>query len=96
MATQTDFQKYRHYGVRLFLFVFFFSGVCRFDTDTCAVFYITKRACYEISVKCLFLGHNDVVPNTGIEPATLRSPARHSNQVSYDAVWCPRLICHLS
>ena len=48
-------------------------------------FHTTQRACKEISVKCLSLGHNDVEPNTDIETATLRSLARRSNQLSYAA-----------
>ena len=41
-------------------------------------FHTTQRACKEISVKCLSQGHNDVMSNTGIESANLRSPARQS------------------
>ena len=49
-------------------------------------FHTTQRAYWEISVKCLSQGHNDVKPSTGIEPANLRSLARRSNQLSYVAV----------
>ena len=34
-----------------------------------------------------FQGHNDVMPNTGIEPAALRLVARRSNQLSYAAAY---------
>ena len=40
---------------------------------------------WNMSFTCLFQEHNDVMPNTGIEAATLRSLARRSNQVSYAA-----------
>ena len=41
-------------------------------------FYTTQRAYKEISINCLSQGHNDVMPNTGIQPANLRSLARQS------------------
>ena len=56
----------------------FFSGKCRFETDPVLSFHTTQRAYKEISVNCLSQEHNDVMPNTGIQPANLRSLARQS------------------
>ena len=44
----------------------FFSGICRCETDTCAVFHTTQKTCYDISVKCFSQGQINVMPSTGI------------------------------
>ena len=74
------------YACFVIWFFNFFSPVNAVVKQTPVLsFHTTQRACKEISIKCLSLGHNDVMPNTGIEPATLRSLARCSNQLSYAA-----------
>ena len=63
------------------------------ETETCAVmkqtlvlsFHTMQRACKGISIKCLSQGHNNIMPDTGIKPTTLQSPAQHSNQMGYTA-----------
>ena len=62
------------------VFILFFTGICRCETETCAVFHITQRACEKISFKCFTQGHNNAMPSTGIEPATL-----HCYQLNYAA-----------
>ena len=62
-------------GLFCFVLFVFFPGICRCETDTCAVFHTTRKACSEVSLMCLSQGHNNVIPNTGMEPATLRSLA---------------------
>ena len=82
IVTQTHFRRYRQYHVRLLIYVF--SGKYAVVKPTPVLpFHTTQRACWEISVKCLSQGPNDVMPNTGIEPATLRSLARRSNQLHW-------------
>ena len=49
------------------------------------VFHAAQNTSSEISDKCLSQGHIDVMPNTGNEPAILRTLALHSNQLSYAA-----------
>ena len=92
-AIVTHFRRYRQNHVRWFFIwfsSFFFSGICRCETNTCAVFHTTQRACEEISVKCLSQEDNDIMPSTVIEPATLRSLARRSNQLSFAAAYARR------
>ena len=50
----------------------------------------TQSTYLEIDVTCPSPGHNDLMPNTGIETAMLQSLALRSNQLRFAAA-CPRV-----
>ena len=70
-----------------YLINFFFPLYTVVKQTPVLVFHTTQRVFWEISVKCLSRRDNDVVPCKGIELATLRLPARRSNQLSYAAAY---------
>ena len=81
IVTQTHFWRYLQYHIRLF----FFSMNAAAKQTPVLVFHAIQNTSQEISVKYLSQRYNDVMPNTGIEPATLRSLSRRFNQLSYAA-----------
>ena len=67
----------------LFVCLIFFSGKC-----SVCLFTPHKEPVRKLALRVFPKGrnnfcHNDVMPNTGIEPATLRSLSQRSNQLSY-------------
>ena len=62
-----------------FVFHFFSPVYAVMKQRPVLVFHTTQSTCKEISVKSLSKGHKDVLPSTGIEPATSWLPARRFN-----------------
>ena len=76
----------------LFRFYFFFPVYAIVKQTPVLSSTLHNESVRKFSVKRLFQEHNDVVLNAGIKPATLRSLARRSNQLSYAAAAAAALV----